>query len=72
MAFNAVERQGMESQEFCGGQFGGQLPLGKLIRTLESLANDPRLNAQANMEKAIIEWREDMDWVKQNLRVAAP
>ena len=46
--------------------------MGKLIRTLESLANDPRLNAQANMEKAIIEWREDMDWVKQNLRVAAP
>jgi hypothetical protein len=42
---------------------------GKLIRTLESLANDPRLDAQLNMEKAIIEWREDIDWVKQNLQV---
>jgi len=37
----------------------------KLIRFLESQLNNPGNNDRPNMEKAMIEWREDLEWVQR-------
>jgi hypothetical protein len=38
---------------------------GKLNRFLESQLNNPGNNNRPNMAKAMIEWREDLDWVQR-------
>jgi hypothetical protein len=35
----------------------------KLVRFLESQISNPRNNNAPNMEKAMIEWSEDLEWV---------
>ena len=37
----------------------------KLIRFLESQLNNPRNNNAPNMERAMIEWSEDLEWVQE-------
>jgi hypothetical protein len=33
---------------------------------LESFVNEAKLHERPNMEKAIIEWEEDIEWAKAN------
>jgi len=37
----------------------------KLIRFLENQLNNPRNNNAPNMERAMIEWAEDPEWVQK-------
>jgi hypothetical protein len=37
----------------------------KLTRFLESQLNNPGNNDRPNMEKAMIEWREDLEWLQR-------
>ena len=37
----------------------------KLVRFLESQISNPRNNNAPNMEKAMIEWSEDLEWVRR-------
>jgi hypothetical protein len=38
----------------------------KLVRVLENQLNNPHNSSRPNMERSMIEWREDLEWIQAN------